>query len=108
MVWGYRLDLMELQKLKLNQTDSTHAWAQFLENELAWVEAEIGKDIRNNSAWNYRFNIVKEKNISFKEDFEFVSKKIIERENNEASWNYFNGLKRIHSQFDSQGSSGTN
>jgi protein farnesyltransferase/geranylgeranyltransferase type-1 subunit alpha len=102
MVWGYRLDLFELQKLRMDKTNSTSRWEEFLNEELNWVEKQIEKDIRNNSAWNYRFNIIKEKNMSFEEDFKFVTGKILERITNEAAWNYFNGLRRIHHNEDDQ------
>lgn len=103
MVWGYRLDLLELRKLRLKQRLLTGAWDAFLDTELAWAEAQIAKDIRNNSAWNYRFNVVKEKNLSFEKDFAFVTTKIRERVSNEAAWNYFNGLGRIHPRVDAKG-----
>ena len=100
MVWGYRLDLMDLCKVNCKKTKDEEKWKEFLENEIAWVEEQIKKDLRNNSAWNFRFNIVKELKMSFEQDFEYVTKQVEARVTNEAAWNYFNGLLRIHHEED--------
>ena len=103
MVWGYRLDMLDLQKIRFKTQKAEKEWKDLLEQEMLWINLQIDKDIRNNSAWNYRFNIIKEKKVSFDEDLKFVCDKIKERVTNEAAWNYFNGLVRIHHEKNSQG-----
>ena len=94
LVWGYRLDLLELKKSIL--TEAPENWKEFLEKELIWVLCEIQKDIRNNSAWNYRHNLVREIQMDFGIDYQFTCEKIRERPVNESAWNYFNALSEIH------------
>jgi hypothetical protein len=103
MVWGFRLDLMELQKVRNSEANTLEKFNDFLKNEIQWVESKIESDIRNNSAWNYRFNIVKELGVTFEDDFQFVTEQIKKRVTNEAAWNYFNGLPRIHHEVDVKG-----
>ena len=64
--------------------------------ELEWAQAQIGKDIRNNSAWHYRQVVVRDMKIGLEEDFEFLKKKAVDRPRNEAVWNYLEGLESIH------------
>ena len=103
MAWGYRIDLLEFKKVRLKKSKDEAAWKDYLLMELVWVEKQVEKDIRNNSAWNYRFNVVRELGHSYKEDFKYVTEKITERVTNEAAWNYFNGLAHTHPNVQPEG-----
>ena len=77
------------------ENSNQKAEAKFLE-ELNWVQDQIKKDIRNNSAWHYRQVIVRDMGLTLREDFEFLKEKAFERPRNEAVWNYLEGLENIH------------
>ena len=94
LVWGYRVDLLELAVVLLEKqgldTDEKYL------RELEWVEKQIEIDIRNNSAWHYRQVLVRDLKLSLQKDFEFIKQKAFDRPGNEAVWNYLEGLETIH------------
>jgi hypothetical protein len=67
-----------------------------LSNEISFTEKLIEKDIRNNSAWNQRFFVLKLRGkIDFavvKKELSFVFEKIKIVFDNESSWNYLRGI----------------
>ena len=87
-------------------------WAE----ELAYTEAMIDADVRNNSAWNERFFCVAEgskgaddgaeegadddaeegtaKRDRFDDELDFVERRIAVAPDNESAWNYLRGLLR--------------
>lgn len=67
------------------------------EKELAFVDRLIDEDIRNNSAWNQRFFVVK--HMGFKlhvieEECRYAIKCIDKAKLNESAWNYLKGILR--------------
>lgn len=81
-----------------------HAWQHrqwvldtfnLFENELDYVEQLLEDDIRNNSAWNQRYFVVKQTTgftdeiINREVRFAITSLKIVSQ--NESAWNYMRG-----------------
>lgn len=93
LVWSYRMDLFETQRA--TQTDK-NKWNEIILKEINWVEGMIQRDCRNNSAWNFRSNIIREVELPYEEDLKFVLNELNNRINNEAVWNYFNGMDFFH------------
>ena len=88
-VWSYRIWLVREFGL----------WERF--GELESAEAFLGKDIRNNSAWNFRWFLVfgREAQTDFKvseeiwqREFQFTKTNIDLLPQNESSWSYLRGL----------------
>lgn len=88
-----------------------HAWAhrqwvlttfQAWPQEFAFVESELEKDVRNNSAWNQRWTTLTHVNGPARSwsaslrlrELEFAQKAIARAPNNESAWNYARGLVR--------------
>lgn len=94
LVWGYRVDLLELA-IALLEKSGKDTKQKYME-ELKWVEAQIKIDIRNNSAWHYRQVLVRDIKLSYQKDFDFIREKAFNRPGNEAVWNYLEGLENIH------------
>lgn len=71
------------------------AWNQW-EGEMAFAESLIDDDIRNNSAWNYRFFIIQH-TVGFTDqqvitEANYSLEKILLAPNNESAWNYLQGV----------------
>ena len=88
-----------------NDSKNYHAWSyrqwvvsnyNLWEFELADVTRLIDLDIRNNSAWNERYFVIKNRPQVFDHnnlvnEIQFCMEKIRPAPNNESSWNYFGG-----------------
>ena len=88
-----------------NDSKNYHAWSyrqwvvakyDLWEFELSDVSRLIELDVRNNSAWNQRYFVVKNRPEAFdggflEEEIEFSLGKIRSAPNNESSWNYLLG-----------------
>lgn len=51
----------------------------------------IDEDIGNNSAWNYRYFLLKAKGVNMEAELKYIYGRIGEKPNNEAVWNYLRG-----------------
>ncbi|XP_027196563.2 farnesyl transferase alpha [Dermatophagoides pteronyssinus] len=91
--------------LHYDDSKNYHAWQQrqwFIrdwkkfDGEIDFTEKMIDHDIRNNSAWNHRFFVIKNTTgFSFdiiKQECEYTMEKNRLAPNNESSWNYLFGL----------------
>jgi len=83
-----------------------HAWAYRLwlvmtyedwQDELEFVETHLKKDIRNNSAWSYRFNLI-EHSVGWSKqeiiirEMEFAVDNLSKCIDNDAGWNFLLGI----------------
>lgn len=67
------------------------------DKELAYIDRLIDEDIRNNSAWNQRFFIVKQMGFTadvLEKECRYVMKCIDKAKRNESAWNYLKGILR--------------
>lgn len=65
------------------------------ENELHYIDRLISEDLRNNSAWNQRFFVLKHTGITpevLQREIAYVTNRIRLIKNNESSWNFLRGL----------------
>lgn len=65
------------------------------ENELEYTDRLISADIRNNSAWNQRFFVLKHLGINqdvVQREVHYAMNRIKLIKNNESSWNFLKGL----------------
>ncbi|KZV95848.1 protein prenylyltransferase [Exidia glandulosa HHB12029] len=97
------------------QTDSKnyHTWAyrqwvlahfeqpKLWNGELAFIEAMLEEDVRNNSAWHHRFFVVWDNGVRtgdenredvIRRELSFAKEKIALAPNNESAWNYLRGV----------------
>lgn len=67
------------------------------EGELAFIDRLIEEDIRNNSAWNQRFFVIKKMGFTpevIKDECRYTLKCIDKAKRNESAWNYLKGILR--------------
>lgn len=72
------------------------------DGELEFTEDMIRGDLRNNSAWNYRYSIIQDTTKFNPEvierEIKFTIEKIKLAPNNESAWNYLKGYYSINSK----------
>lgn len=79
-------------------TIQTHKFSNFglPTSEMKFTEMMLDEDVRNNSAWNQRFIILKQRGktdfIFVKREFFFAIRKVKLVIDNESSWNYLRGI----------------
>lgn len=66
-----------------------------MDDELVYVDKLISQDVRNNSAWNQRFFVLK--SIGFTQDvllreINYTMNRIRLVKNNESAWNFLRGI----------------
>lgn len=65
------------------------------DNELTYIDKLLSADIRNNSAWNQRFFVLKHMGITHdvvQREIHYAINRIKLVKNNESSWNFIKGL----------------
>lgn len=86
--------LNKLENLKIHNLNST---SSLYDDEFSFVDRLISEDIRNNSAWNQRYFVIK--NFGFTDEriqseLRYTMNRIRVVKNNESAWNYLKGLLR--------------
>lgn len=74
-----------------------YCYSSLYDNELAFVDRLISEDIRNNSAWNQRFFVLKHFGFTIERiqsELQYTMNRIRFVKNNESSWNYLKGVLR--------------
>lgn len=90
-------DFRNLYELAMNWRDSFNAYSLF-DNELVYIEKLIASDVRNNSAWNQRFFVLKYmglENDALCGEIHYVMNRIRIVKDNESSWNYLRGILQL-------------
>lgn len=67
----------------------------FFDNELAYIDKLLSVDVRNNSAWNQRFFVLKHLGLTretVQREIHYAMNRIRLIKNNESSWNFLKGL----------------
>eukprot|EP00164_Ancoracysta_twista_P004221 GFYU01005681.1.p1 GENE.GFYU01005681.1~~GFYU01005681.1.p1 ORF type:complete len:302 (-),score=67.20 GFYU01005681.1:27-932(-) len=103
---GSELDLCETL-LVTDDSKNYHIWSHrqwivghfnLWAGELDFVDKMLEHDVRNNSAWNHRFLVIKNTNglthDGIQKELEYAFSKIDKAPNNESAWNYMRGLLR--------------
>lgn len=65
------------------------------DNELAYIDKLLSMDVRNNSAWNQRFFVLKHLGLTretVQREIHYAMNRIRLIKNNESSWNFLQGL----------------
>lgn len=65
------------------------------DNELAYIDSLLSRDVRNNSAWNQRFFVLKHLGLTretVQREIHYTMNRIKLIKNNESSWNFLHGL----------------
>lgn len=65
------------------------------DNELAYIDKLLSADVRNNSAWNQRFFVLKHIGLTpeiMQREVHYAMNRIRLIKNNESSWNFLKGL----------------
>lgn len=65
------------------------------DNELAFIDKLLSADVRNNSAWNQRFFVLKQIGLTpetMQREVHYAMNRIRLIKNNESSWNFLKGL----------------
>lgn len=65
------------------------------DNELAYIDKLLSLDVRNNSAWNQRFFVLKHSGLTMEvvqRETHYAMNRIRLIKNNESSWNFLKGL----------------
>lgn len=65
------------------------------DNELAYIDSLLSRDVRNNSAWNQRFFVLKHLGLTretVQREIHYTMNRIRLIKNNESSWNFLHGL----------------
>lgn len=65
------------------------------DNELAYIDKLLSMDVRNNSAWNQRFFVLKHIGLTMEvlqREIHYAMNRIRLIKNNESSWNFLKGL----------------
>lgn len=68
------------------------------DNELVYVDKLLAADVRNNSAWNQRFFVLKYTGLppeTLQMELHYVMNRIQIVKDNESSWNYLRGILRL-------------
>ncbi|KAG0670355.1 CAAX geranylgeranyltransferase alpha subunit [Maudiozyma exigua] len=63
--------------------------------EMAFTERFIKRDVYNNSAWSYRFSMLKHSDVDLDQELQFVLDKIEYVPQNISTWNYLGGLLQM-------------
>ena len=85
--------LIKLYKIKLNLINLFAP--SLFDDEFNYVDRLLGEDLRNNSAWNQRFFILKYTGFTtevLQREINYVMNRIRVIKNNESSWNFLRGL----------------
>lgn len=65
------------------------------DDELSYIDRLIADDVRNNSAWNQRFFVLKHTGFTsdvLQREIDYVMRRIRFVKNNESTWNFLRGL----------------
>lgn len=71
------------------------SFVSLYDNELAYIDKLLSVDVRNNSAWNQRFFVLKHIGLTpevVQREVHYVMNRIRLIKNNESSWNFLKGL----------------
>lgn len=69
--------------------------SSLFDDELVYVDRLISDDVRNNSAWNQRFFVLKHTGFTsdvLQREINYVMNRIRFVKNNESTWNFLRGL----------------
>lgn len=72
-----------------------HCFHSLFDKELAYIDKLLSSDVRNNSAWNQRFFVLKHLGLTrevVQREIHYAMNRIRLIKNNESSWNYLKGL----------------
>lgn len=72
-----------------------HHHFSLFDNELAYIDKLLSADVRNNSAWNQRFFVLKHIGMTpevVQREVHYAMNRIRLIKNNESSWNFLKGL----------------
>jgi protein farnesyltransferase/geranylgeranyltransferase type-1 subunit alpha len=70
-------------------------FSSLFDNELTYIDKLLSADVRNNSAWNQRFFVLKHLGITrdtVQREIHYAINRIRLIKNNESSWNFLKGL----------------
>lgn len=90
---------VDLQVSRCNKRSHRYLISKYhfslFDNELAFIDKLLSADVRNNSAWNQRFFVLKHLGMTpevVQREVHYAMNRIRLIKNNESSWNYLKGL----------------
>jgi protein farnesyltransferase/geranylgeranyltransferase type-1 subunit alpha len=81
--------------VKVNRINRFLTICSLYDNELAFIDRLLSADVRNNSAWNQRYFVLKHLGLTpetVQRELHYAMNRIRLIKNNESSWNFLQGL----------------